>query len=55
MINALGMSKGTGGGKAGDRLASFVGGKILNPYISNDLAEVIENPIKFRTERGGIA
>jgi hypothetical protein len=55
MVNALGMARGSSGGSGGDRLAKFVIGKSLNPYISNKLIEVTQNPLKFRTSKGSIA
>lgn len=57
MIKSLGMSPGTGSRsiESGDRLAKFVAGKAINPFISNELQEMITNPIKFRTTGGQIA
>lgn len=56
MITSLGMSQGTGQKSLkGDRLAKFVSGKSLEPYISGDLSNVIINPIRFKTTRGAIA
>jgi P63C domain len=55
MVSALGMSRGSSAGSGGDRLAKFVGGKILNPYVDSDLLAVTANPIKFRTPNGSIA
>lgn len=53
MINGLGMSRGSSVGEKGDRLTKFLGGKLLNPFISDELKRVTENPIKFRAPRGG--
>ncbi|MFX0202811.1 MAG: P63C domain-containing protein, partial [Candidatus Hodarchaeota archaeon] len=39
----------------GDRLAHFVSGKAINPFINNELQEVIKRPSLFRTARGNIA
>ncbi len=55
MINALGMSKGSSGGTGGDRLAKFVYGKALTPFVSDKLREVTTNPIKFKTNTGNLA
>lgn len=57
MIKSLGMSPGTGSRsiESGDRLAKFIAGKAINPFISNELQEMITNPIKFRTTSGQIA
>jgi hypothetical protein len=54
MIESLGMARGTAGGKGGDRLASFVNQDRLKPFISKELRDVIENPIKF-TNKSGVA
>lgn len=54
MVDALGMSQGTAGG-GGDRLASFVRGVRLKPFINNDLAQVIIDPLRFRAPNGKIA
>ncbi len=51
VINGLGMSTGSGA----ERLASFLRGTALLPFVSNDLTECITNPIKFRPQHGGRA
>jgi len=54
MMKALGMAG--GGGKAGShRLVQFVAGKTINPFVSKELADRINNPIKFVPLNGGIA
>lgn len=55
MVKSLGMSRGSSGNTGGDRLAKFVAGKALSPFVSDMLLEVTANPIKFRTPRGAIA
>lgn len=55
MMTALDMSQGTAGRGGGDRLAKFVATKSINPFISNELAEVIKNPIIFQSPTGGKA
>jgi hypothetical protein len=58
MINALGMSHGGSGAQTRtgkDRLAKFVSGKYINPFIPKELAARTENPIKFRLATGQIA
>jgi hypothetical protein len=55
MISALGMSKGGNRRRTGDRLARFVTGKRLEPFISKDLAQVIMSPILFKAPNGAIA
>jgi|HubBroStandDraft_6_1064221.scaffolds.fasta_scaffold43595_2 hypothetical protein len=48
MMNALDMKQGTAGRGAGDRLAKFIATKSVSPFVTNELVEVITNPIKFR-------
>lgn len=55
MIKTLGLSRGGSGGTGGDRLAKFIGGERLKPYISQDILTVTDKPIKFRTPRGVLA
>lgn len=55
MVNALGMARGGSASSGGDRLAKFVSGKILSPYISTELIKVTAKPIKFNTPSGLIA
>ncbi len=57
LIKALGMSPGTGSRSisGGDRLVKFVAGKAINPFIPNELTEMITSPIKFKMPSGGIA
>jgi hypothetical protein len=47
LIGSLGMGSGA------DRLAGFVSGKGISPFISNELAAAIRTPIRFRLRRGG--
>lgn len=54
MLNALDMSPGTAAkGRAGSRLAKFVSGKSISPYVPDELAKVVKEPIRFRSPRGG--
>lgn len=56
MVTALGMSRGSAaGGSGGDRLAKFVSGKSINPFVPKDLLPVIINPVKFRAPNGAVA
>lgn len=55
MIGAVGMSRGGSGSSGGDRLAKFVAGKLISPYVASALRERTANPIKFRTPRGNLA
>jgi hypothetical protein len=55
MVIAIGMARGSSGGSGGDRLAKFVAGDRLNPYINNTLLQVTGTPIKFRTQGGNTA
>lgn len=52
MLTGLDMSLGSAGGGEGDRLARFVAGKSVSPFVSNELAERINNPIRFVNTRG---
>jgi hypothetical protein len=54
MVEALGMARGSAGG-GGDRLANFVQGERINPFIPNNLIPVIVDPIKFKAPNGAIA
>jgi hypothetical protein len=49
------MAQGTGRLGEGDRLTKFVTGKSLNSFISNDLLEMIKNPVRFRVPSGALA
>jgi len=55
MVSALGMSRGGSSKGGGDRLAIFVGGKALEPFINAELRSVIEKPIQFKTPAGMVA
>jgi hypothetical protein len=55
MVKALGMSRGSSSTSGGDRLAKFIAGKALAPYVSPELLQVTTNPIKFKTTTGQIA
>lgn len=55
MLTGLDMSQGTAGRGEGDRLAKFVSGKAISPYINKDLDDMIRNPIKFKTPTGSTA
>lgn len=52
LISGLGMSRG-GPKDAGDRLAIFLGGKAISPFISSELALSSANPIRFKNPSGG--
>jgi len=55
LIRALGMSRGSSSKTGGDRLTGFLGGKALNAFISKELADASNNPIKFTPPHGGSA
>ena len=55
MLTALAMSQGTAGKRGGDRLASFIESKSLKTFVNKDLAEMINNPIRFQTPTGNEA
>jgi len=52
MIKALDMKKGTAGRGPGDRIAKFISTKAINPFVSEELAGMIKEPIKFHTQHG---
>lgn len=53
MLSGLNMSMGSAARPGEDRLRSFLGGRAISPFVSNDLTEMIENPIRFRHPAGG--
>jgi hypothetical protein len=55
MVSALGMARGGSSKGGGDRLAHFIGGKALEPFINNDLKMAINSPIQFVTPTGLVA
>lgn len=57
MYKSLGMSEGTGSRSLseGDRLVKFIDGKRISPYIPNELANLIKNPLRFQLQSGGVA
>lgn len=55
MLNALDMAQGTAGRGGGNRLAKFIQGKGIQPFIPDHLAETIINPIRFKTTKGALA
>ena len=55
MMTALAMKQGTAGRGGGDRLAKFIRTKGVNPFVSDDLAKVITEPIRFRAGGGSVA
>jgi len=55
LVGGLGMKFGSGAGSGADRLTAFTGGKGISPFISDDLSDLITNPIKFRTPNGNLA
>ena len=55
MVTALNLSRGSSAGSGGDRLAKFVAGQKIRPYVSNKLLSVTADPIKFRAPNGSVA
>ena len=54
MIHGLDMSRGSAGGGVGvDRLAAFVGGNAIKPYVSKGIMDAIKKPIIFTSPHGG--
>jgi hypothetical protein len=50
MLAALKMSPGTATKGGGDRLTNFTSTKSLTPFVSNNLRDMITNPIAFRAQ-----
>jgi len=55
MLSALDMKQGTAGRGSGNRLSRFISGKGISPFVSEELASKINNPIPFRTTAGALA
>jgi hypothetical protein len=55
MVAALGMSRGGSSKGGGDRLAHFISGKALEPFIGAEIKAVIDSPIQFKTPNGTVA
>ena len=55
LINALDISHGGSGGRGGDRLAKFVGGDRLKPFINQSISDRTASPILFKTTSGNMA
>lgn len=55
MVRSLGMSIGGGGAgqRQGDRLVRFVHSPRIYPFLSNDLSNRMNSPIRFRAPTGG--
>lgn len=53
MVKAMGMSIGSAGGGEGDRLTSFAAGKAISPFISKDLLNRMQTPVRFQAPTGG--
>lgn len=53
MLEALNMAPGTASkGGSGSRLAKFVLGKSISPYVPEELSKVVVEPIRFRAPNG---
>ncbi len=53
VMAAMNMRPGTASkGTPGDRLTKFLGTKAINPFVPNDLRDLITSPIKFRVPTG---
>lgn len=50
MLSVLGLSRGGAGTGKGDRLAGFVAGDRIKPYVSETLAKGIHKAIRFRVD-----
>lgn len=51
MVDTLNISRGGSMRRGMSRLELFVSGKLIKPFISNDLYERVKNPIKFKVNR----
>jgi hypothetical protein len=49
MLDTLNIARGGAMKRGMSRLELFISGKLIKPYISNDLYERVRNPIKFKT------
>lgn len=56
VLRALGIARGGNTPYSrGDRLSRFTGQPALQPFVSRSILDVIENPIEFKTPKGGRA
>lgn len=55
LINALDISHGGSGGRGGDRLAKFVEGDRIKPFIKQAILDRTGSPILFKTTSGNLA
>jgi hypothetical protein len=53
VMAGLNLGRGSTSGVGGDRLQRFSTGKAISPFVSKELMEVIESPIRFRPPHGG--
>jgi hypothetical protein len=53
VVGGLGMRYGSSRIEGADRLSAFLQGKLLSPFVSNELLTLIANPIRFRRSGGG--
>lgn len=51
MTDSLGIARGGSMKRGLSRLELFVAGKLISPFVSNDLHERVRNPVKFRIGR----
>jgi len=49
MMDTLSIARGGAMKRGMSRLELFISGKLIKPYISNDLYERVRNPVKFKT------
>lgn len=53
MVRAFDMSIGGAGGRQGDRLVKFATGKAIKAFVSEDLINRMNEPVRFRAPTGG--
>lgn len=55
MIVSLGMTRGSNPRLGGDRLANFLAGKSISPFVPKHLSDAITEPLKFVATNGSVA
>ena len=53
MLSALDMSLGSASRRQGDRLVNFATGRAVKPFVSSDLINRMNEPVRFRAPTGG--
>ena len=53
VMTGLNLGRGSTSGTGGDRLQRFASGKTISQFVSKELMDVIDNPIRFKPAQGG--